>query len=188
MGRTGMRAVKLGRRLSAERQMFEFFELGIRPFADGASEPQIVIADTLPLDFAAGFDGAGGLGDQSQDRFSLAVMRVKVSHTGELITLGWGIPAKEEKERPVFSYFFYDGSAAEHSSGPDVTIAGLGSAVAADKNIFTFYHSPILEMGGVSPATLGKALGLSVPELESADSPLDVARAKLALAQKGWDA
>ena len=43
-------------------------------------------------------------------------------------------------------------------------------------------------MGGLSPSTLGKALGLAVPERESTDSPLEVARAKLALAQKGWDA
>ena len=53
----------------------------------------------------------------------------------------------------------------------------MGTQVAASKNVFSLLHSPVPDMEGLSPVTVGRALGLAVPEADNADSALEVARA-----------
>ena len=191
--RTEKGAINLNRRLSTERRMFEFFDKDIQPFIDGASKPKIVVADTLPLDFEICFDGTSIPADRLERRFNLAIMRHAVSHREEVTTLGWSVPTDEGETgggrvRYRVSYFLYDGAPAERLSGEKRKVACMGTQAAASKNVFSLLHSPVPDMEGLSPITIGRALGLAVPEADTADSALEVARAKLALAQYGWDA
>ena len=89
-------------------------------------------------------------------------MRHAVSHRDEVTTLGWSVPTDEgETGGGRVSYFLYDGAPAERLTGKKRKVACMGAQVAASKNVFSLLHFPVLDMEGLSPVTVGRALGLA---------------------------